>query len=232
VVEEKRPAAARTLVTEFDTALRPHFLSSMRQAQMMREMIALAKWEGSLRGHCPSEKYEKILAAESNMLTQLSQVGNALGHISAEWRQNTLTRTGIINPHFITDVMSLFSHVTSSLSTGEPLPEVLPKNLLDRFFYHHHHHHSSSNEPEKGKISDDAEAVDIREGDLPRFSADLLADLQSVDYMHYATALLAILQIIQALDELHSTTKELCGETPMRGFERWRDDYERTHDYV
>jgi len=33
--------------------------------------------------------------------------------------------------------MSVFSLVSRSLRTGEPLQETLPKNLVDRVFYHH-----------------------------------------------------------------------------------------------
>lgn len=39
-----------------------------------RQMTELAKWEGSIRGKWPVEEYEKLIQAESEMISGLAQV--------------------------------------------------------------------------------------------------------------------------------------------------------------
>lgn len=103
---------------------------------------------------------------------------------------------------------------------------VLPQSLLDRLLYH------------------DTVAYGIPS--TP--SVDPTRELRSMNYLFYATAVISVLQvtevrvvfardkngclsrsIIQLLDELHSITRNLCGEVPFKGFEQWRDVHQRAH---
>jgi hypothetical protein len=36
-------------------------------------------------------------------------------------------------------------------------------------------------------------------------------------------------QFVQLLDELHSITRNLCGEVPFKGFEQWKGVHQRAH---
>lgn len=38
--------------------------------------------------------------------------------------------------------------------------------------------------------------------------------------------------MLQSLDELHKTTKVLCGEIPFKGFESWKGDHDRVYSAV
>lgn len=102
---------------------------------------------------------------------------------------------------------------------------VLPQSLLDRLLYH-----------------------DLVVQATPQTRGiDHLQELRSLNYLFYATAVIGVLQLtevravsarkgltayhsrsnLQLLDELHSITRNLCGEVPFRGFEQWRDVHQR-----
>jgi hypothetical protein len=75
--------------------------------------------------------------------------------------------------------------------------------------------------------------------------------VETLDYMFYATGLIAVYQLLKvgsvmlwccsdsdgdryhmhSLDELHRITKRLRGEVPLAGYLSWREEYERLHMY-
>jgi len=73
--------------------------------------------------------------------------------------------------------MSIFSLVSRSLRTAEPLQETLPKNLHERLFYHHRRRVQTENDAG---------------GD-----ADHWAELNSVQYMDFAAGVSAVYMIIK-----------------------------------
>ena len=76
----------------------------------------------------------------------------------------------------ISDVMAMFALVSQALRTGEPMHQVLPQCLLDRLFYHHNLAGGAS----------DVYTFDIK-------------DIRSLDYMYYATGLVAVYQLLQVI---------------------------------
>ncbi|KAI9512000.1 hypothetical protein F5148DRAFT_157072 [Russula earlei] len=166
-----------------------------------------AKWEGNVRGHWPYDEYSKIIEIQQEMVAVFSQLASALTELDDEWRSNLLHRTKVVNPNFISDVLSVFSLVSQSLRTGEPMHTVLPQSLLDRLLYH------------------DTAAY----ATPPTVSDEIVRELRSPNYLFYATAVISVLQITESLDELHSITRNLCGEVPFKGFAQWRDDHQRAH---
>ncbi|KAK1223613.1 hypothetical protein PQX77_013510 [Marasmius sp. AFHP31] len=176
------------------------------EVNTIRGFTALAKWEGSIRGRWPSEDYHRLIEKQAEMIPPLAQLANALVHMDDEWRLKLLHRTGVLNPNFITEVISVFSMLSQSLQTGEPLHEVLHQRLVGRLFYHHQHHNH-------------------------RHSTDVFVTTEqmvSLNYMYYATAVVAAFQLFQCLDELHEITQKICGTVPFEGFVKWRDMFERS----
>jgi hypothetical protein len=103
---------------------------------------------------------------------------------------------------------------------------VLPQSLLDRLLYHD---------------------IVVQASPQTR-GVDHLHELRSLNYLFYATAVIDVLQLtevrvvlvrkeddhlsqlfFQLLDEVHSITRDLCGEVPFRGFEQWRNVHQRAH---
>ncbi|KAI0371992.1 hypothetical protein BV20DRAFT_940807 [Pilatotrama ljubarskyi] len=194
--------------------LRAKFVTIVEQIQDLRVRTAMSKWEGSIRGAWASEDYNKLLEAESDMLSGLILLGGALANLDPDLRKTTSPHTHVLNPHFISDVMSMFFLVSQSLRTGEPLHQAQYKNLADRLHYH-------SSLAAAGQASNAS-------GGRTR----LRQSLTSYEYMFYATAVVAVLQMVQALHESRAIVADLCGEVPLEGFERWREEYDRAHAFV
>jgi len=177
------------------------------QLRNLKDMAGLARWEGNVRGYWPYAEYDRLVDAQLEMTSVIAQLASALVELDDEWRTGFLPHTKVLNPNFISDVLSVFTLVAQSLRTGEPMHVVLPQNLLDRLLYH------------------DIAAYGIQQGT----SIDHIRELRSPDYLFYATSVISIFQIAELLDELNSITRNLCGEVPFKGFEQWRDVHQRAH---
>jgi hypothetical protein len=177
------------------------------QLRDLKETAVSARWEGNVRGHWPYEEYNRLIDVQQEMIAVLAQLAGALLELDDEWRSDFLHHTKVVNPNFISDVLSVFSLVAQSLHTGEPMHTVLPQSLLDRLLYHDLVVHAT---PQTRGI-------------------DHIHELRSLNYLFYATAVISVLQLTELLDELHSITRNLCGEVPFRGFEQWRDVHQRVH---
>jgi hypothetical protein len=74
--------------------------------------------------------------------------------------------------------VSVFTSVSQSLQTGEPMHTVLPQTLLDRLLLHH----------QVGEFSTP---------DLDRRSIIGPDEMQSIDHMYYTSAVIAVYQLMQ-----------------------------------
>lgn len=60
-----------------------------------------AKWEGSVRGEWPYEKYARLVALQSAMLGNLVQLLSSLGALNPAWRRTLLQKTPVLNPNLV-----------------------------------------------------------------------------------------------------------------------------------
>ncbi|KAJ6506182.1 hypothetical protein C8R47DRAFT_1037328 [Mycena vitilis] len=185
---------------------RAQLLALGEELQTIRALTGLAKWEGSIRGRWPAEVYMRFVDVQSEMVAILAQLATSLGHLEKECKAPYLQGSRVLNPHFISEVISVFSLISQSLRTGEPMHQVIPTNLLDRLFYHETHGRAPGTT---------LPPVDV-------------GAIKSLSYMYYATSIVAVYQMLRSLDELHRITKDLCGEIPLNGFSEWREEYDRT----
>jgi len=188
-------------------SFRENLFEVVIQLRDLKEMAGWARWEGNVRGHWPYEEYNRLTDIQEEMIAVLAHLAGALAELDDEWRTSFLGHTKVINPNFISDVLSVFSLVAQSLRTGEPMHSVLPQSLLDRLLYHDTAVHSNAPITEQ--------------------CIDHVRELRSLNYLFFATAVIAVLQFIELLDELHAITRDLCGEVPFKGFEEWRNVHQR-----
>ncbi|EIN05213.1 hypothetical protein PUNSTDRAFT_107508 [Punctularia strigosozonata HHB-11173 SS5] len=203
---------------DFRKQMREKIVSISTEIGALRQQTAMAVWEGNIRGAWPVDEYQKLIGIESDMISALAQIGGALTLTDDDVRIAYLRHTKVVNPNFVTDVMSTFILVAQSLRTGQPLHQVLDISLLDRALYH-------------GKLGTPRPEVDASNGGtkpitMPRVDE---AQLRSLDYAYYATALVGVFQLAACLDELRQITGRLCGTVPLEGFGQWRIDFERSH---
>lgn len=68
--QKETRSASLTWLQEF----REKLISLSDQAQSVKQMTELAKWEGSIRGKWPVEEYYQLVDAEYEMISGLAQV--------------------------------------------------------------------------------------------------------------------------------------------------------------
>jgi len=190
--------------TDWVKGFRKQLVAVTLQVVTEKQEMMTAAWEGNIRGRWPHAEYIKITEIEEDMIGVLSQLGGALWKLDTKWRLSLLHHTVVVDPNFISDIVSVFSSVSHSLRTGEPMHTVLPQTLLDRLVLHH----------QIGAV-----AATEYEGHGNRVIGP--DETQSLDHMFYTSAVVAVYQLMECLDELHAVTRRLCGEVPFRGFERW-----------
>ncbi|KAG8773968.1 hypothetical protein FRC12_002211 [Ceratobasidium sp. 428] len=207
-------------------AFRAKLLSVAGHLAAQKLQMKTIKWERNIRGGWPAEHYEKLLEVQTTMISDLIQLAGSLSTLSPAWRNRLLHKTAFLNPNLISDVMAIFGIVSMSLETGHPVHEVLPSNLLDRSLYH----------DERSRV------VGARFKQLDQINGEEAAEstpitnelltgqkLMSMEYSAYATGVSASFHLLHSLDKIHLITKELCGEIPLRGYSRWREEYELKH---
>jgi hypothetical protein len=81
--------------------------------------------------------------------------------------------------------MAIFSLISQSLRTGEPMHQVIPTTLLDRLFYHDSHDHGHANV-----------RIQPREADDRTLPVDVDA-IKSLSYTYYASSAVAVYQLLR-----------------------------------
>jgi hypothetical protein len=135
------------------------------------------------------------------------QLGGALWKLDTKWRLSLLHHTVVVDPNFvchshvvlvkqglilskITDIVSVFSSVSHSLRTGEPMHTVVPQTLLDRLLLHHH-----------------IGVVATPDSELDGHTVIGPDETQSLDHMFYTSAVVAVYQLMQVRISLASTER-------------------------
>ncbi|GBE84358.1 hypothetical protein BKA93DRAFT_807068 [Sparassis latifolia] len=205
--EGEENGLAGTSKSDWLPVFREKFLSAADQVRALRAQTAIAKWEGTTRGKWPFDDYMNLADVQSDMVANLALLGGALYELDDKTRIAFLHTTKVVNPYFISDVLSTFMLVSQSLRTGEPLHQAQYQNLLDRVHYHGDMSHPTFD-------NEDVKA------------AERLQSITSYEYIYYATAIVSVFQLLGNLHELRRITTRLCGEVQFEGFEQWRRKHE------
>lgn len=86
----------------------------------------------------------------------------------------------------ITDVMTVFSLISQSLRTAEPLHQALPQSLVGRLMYHHYNHNLHKASPVRPSISSRQSKEELS-----------VETISSLDYMYYATGIVAVFLVLR-----------------------------------
>ncbi|KAH8091403.1 hypothetical protein BXZ70DRAFT_909843 [Cristinia sonorae] len=160
-------------------------------------MKANITYEFSLRGRWPAERYKKILDNQVRIAFLLSHLMSIIQKLEPAWTRAFLKRTRLLDSDFQGDILAVISLISTSLRTGQPLPQITPCPLLDRFMVHTH-----------GLNVIRQEADD--DYGLPRTMT--IDTLENEQYMYFSVGVTTAFGIIVRLDKLMVATKELVGE--------------------
>lgn len=168
--------------------------SKLKRSRVSRTNVM---YEFSMRGKWPSKRYQKILDTQLQLSYLLSDLLSVVSQLDPAWARAFLKRTRLLDPDFQGDVLAVISLISTSLRTGNPLPQVTPSPLLDRFMEGSHGLNVVHQESE-----DDF--------GLPKhLSLDTLGSLQ---YLTFCVGVSTAFAIVTRLDRLMITTKQLVGE--------------------
>ncbi|KAH8103409.1 hypothetical protein BXZ70DRAFT_728472 [Cristinia sonorae] len=197
---------------------RDRVLGVAAQIQALRIQTMIAKFEGNFRGKWPMDEYVGLVDTQTEMLISLTLLGSALAQLDQNRRVSYLHHTRTVNPSFVADVVSSFSTIAQALRSGEPLSQTFHQNLLDRLFYHGVMHATTSKAIREGPQSLSAQGTE-----------DPTESIMDYEFMFYASAVVAVFQLVEGLNKLRRITATLCGEVPLHGYDEWRNQYDRTH---
>ncbi|GJE89275.1 aromatic acid exporter family member 2 domain-containing protein [Phanerochaete sordida] len=154
-------------------------------------------YEFSLRGKWPAQRYQKILEIQLQMAYLLSHLMSVCERLEPAWRRAFLRRTRLLDADFQGDVLAVISMISTALRTGQPLPQITPCPLLDRYMENQHGLNVI-----RGEADEDY--------GLPRtMTIDTLANEQ---YLCFSVGCTTAFGIVMRLDRLMMATKELVGE--------------------
>ncbi|RPD56328.1 hypothetical protein L226DRAFT_538461 [Lentinus tigrinus ALCF2SS1-7] len=167
--------------------------------KLKRSLVLKANivYEFSLRGRWPSKRYQKILELQLQIAYLLSHLMSVAEHLEPAWSRAFLRRTRFLDADFQGDVLAVISMISTALRTGNPLPQITPCPLLDRFMMHTH-----------GLNVIRQEADD--DYGLPRTMT--IDTLENEQYLCFSVGVTTAFGIVLRLDKLMVATKELVGE--------------------
>jgi hypothetical protein len=103
--------------------------TKIRRLAMLKGAIS---YEWSLRGKWPMTRYEHLERIELRILRLLTHAVTIYETLGPLYSKALLKRTHFLDPTFLADCIAVFSMCTTSLSTGQPLPQIAPV-LIDRY---------------------------------------------------------------------------------------------------
>lgn len=183
--------------------------------------LVFAKFEPSLRGDWPADKYAEIVGEVQTINNLLGQCAIVLLHMNPEWRQGLIKKTPFLEPRFLSDLSTTYYLIASALETGAPLPQLTPSPLVARAMQNNVQMRQKrldnplDNLPADGHF-DTPVGNTFDEHDHMNF--DVLRDEQ---FMVFTVGIVTSMALFGTLDKLMLTVKELTGEAyEIRGIEQ------------
>ncbi|KAF8907756.1 hypothetical protein CPB85DRAFT_1551911 [Mucidula mucida] len=163
----------------------------------LRSAVVLIMIQFSLRGRWPAARYQKILDLQMQIAYSLSHLMSVMEHMEPSWTRAFLVRTRFLDPNFQGDLLAVISMISTSLRTGDPLPQITPCPLVDRFMLKYHGFSVIHKEAEE-------------DFGLPRTLT--LETLQDEQYLMFCVGVSTAFGIVSRLDRLMLAVKEIVGE--------------------
>ncbi|KAK2467251.1 hypothetical protein APHAL10511_000800 [Amanita phalloides] len=166
----------------------------LRKAQSVRRNV---RYELSFRGKWPAKRYLAVLDNQLQIAFSLSHLMAIVEHLQLSWSRAFLRRTRFNDMNFQGDILAVITMISTALRTGQPLPQITPCPLLDRFMLRFH-----------GLEVIHKEFLD--DYGLPKQLT--LETLRDEQYMAFCVGVSTAFSIMSRLDRLMVAAKEIVGE--------------------
>jgi len=169
------------------------------RSKLKRSLVLKANivYEFSLRGRWPAKRYQTILEIQLQLAYLLSHLLSVVVHLEPAWSRAFLRRSRFLDSDFQGDMLAVISLTSTALRSGNPLPQITPCPLLERFSRFNH-----------------GLNIVLHEADddygLPKTMT--VETLENEQYMYFCVGVTTAFGIVHRLDRLMVATKELVGE--------------------
>ncbi|SOV05536.1 uncharacterized protein UDID_07553 [Ustilago sp. UG-2017a] len=168
-------------------------------------------YEFSLRGRWPEARYRELFEVQMQISKLLSHCLAIFERLGPAYSIALLRRTRFLDPRFLGDVVSVISMCSTALKTGEPLPQVTPCPLVDRFMDTPHGLHAYLPPDPTDTPGGAHEGVEAILATLP--SKITMSTLQDAEYMTFSVGVATLFGLVVRIDKLCVAVKELVGES-------------------
>ncbi|EEB09238.1 hypothetical protein SJAG_04423 [Schizosaccharomyces japonicus yFS275] len=185
--------ARRSSHNHIDTDIQSTILKLSQTLMALKKRLAIVKFEPALIGRWPRDRYEQLIETEQELLDLLNSFMTCLTTLDENWTYALMFRIGWLEPKFIASQLAVLYMCSTSLLTENPLPQIVPAPLVDRFFTKNGDIFLpplSINEPSR---------VDI-------------TLLDQKNYVNFAVGCTIAYAIVNHIDRIMYITKSLCGE--------------------
>jgi hypothetical protein len=155
------------------------------------------KYEVSLLGKWPEERYHTLFELQMQISYALSHLLSIIEHLEPAWTRALLSRTRFIDPNFQGDVLAVINMISTALRSGSPIPQITPCPLIDRFMLKYHGLNVIHKEAEE-------------DYGLPRTLTR--ETLENEQYLMFCVGVSTAFGIVSRLDRLMVAAKEIVGE--------------------
>ncbi|EPX74882.1 uncharacterized protein SOCG_02363 [Schizosaccharomyces octosporus yFS286] len=180
-----------------DTEIQSNILSLTQTVQGLKDRLSMVSYEPSVVGKWPMEKYEALCETELTLLNLLNSLMMTFTTLDGDWMYALLRRIGWFDHKFIADQMAVLYMSSNALQTGNPLPQIVPAPLVDRFF-------SKSGDVFLPPVFSDTQFQEQK-----GLSYEMLSNM---NYLNFAVGCTIAYAIVNQIDRIMFVTKSLCGE--------------------
>lgn len=156
-----------------------------RKVAALPAAIAPIKFEPSWRGAWPFKQYGILHKLEMELLSLLSQFLSVVSSLDHEWTTILLRRVQLFDPAFLSRLLGAINAISTALENGTPLPSLYDPLLPSLLL-------PGSTNPIDTHVSQDT--------------------LQSLPYLTSSVGVSVMYAIVNRIDRLMLSTKELVGE--------------------
>ncbi|KAK4057506.1 hypothetical protein OIO90_001575 [Microbotryomycetes sp. JL221] len=208
---------------QVEKAARARMLAVYLKLNGSRLNIIQSSFELSLKGDWPRDDYLQLLEAQLTLVQAVAQLEAALMRLEPSWRKQLTRSTVFLHNELVADVVSTFYLTSMALRAGTALPEAMPGPLLDRLIYHDSRLRNASGERQPLSDSNSHEEADETLHD--QMEGAKLSNVEMTwtvltdsNFATYASAAIALINILSALDEVEEIVKRLVGEISFPGY--------------
>jgi hypothetical protein len=99
-----------------------------------KTQIAVQKFEPPLQGPWPGSLYSDLVALQVELIDLYGSFHSLLQQLEPAWIEALLSRNGWSDVHFVADHFAVIYMCANATKTGNPLPQITPTPLVDRFY--------------------------------------------------------------------------------------------------